>query len=173
MPHTLQKLKICIWSGDSEDGSFAAGLVDCLEGQFAVTWLPEGLTSSELRRLRPVLWLSVLCAGATISGSGASLSQALSAHMQHILDERLAPDAELSPEVLRALPIYIFYHYELTLNRLPQFFHYVRRSMEMACHLADSKLRHLSSTELPEACLDDSVVEVCREYLVAYWVSMM
>ena len=143
--------------------SEAATLVDAyrayLEGSFPGTWLPEDLSLVDIRRSKPILWLSVLCAGAASLGSKDILSQVLSAEMDAILSDRLSPTAEPSLEVLQAVHNYVCHHHEPTQNKLQQFLDYSKMAGEMSLRLA----RITGATN----------VEVCREVLVCYWSSMM
>ncbi len=134
-----------------------------IEGRFVGTWLPKGLSSSELRRPMPILWLSILCSSA--ASRGLDLSEVLSAEMDNILKERLAPTAEPSLEVLQATHNYVFHHYKPTFNRRQQFLYYLRLGINMIIYLADSEFRRYEVSR-------EINTHICRELLVWYWCSM-
>jgi hypothetical protein len=134
------------------------------------------MSNAELRRDKPILWLSVICAASTGSETDADLAPALHQEMDRVLEERMTEDAPPSMELIQALHNWMCYHYEPSYPKQRLFLRYCRLSVDMVVSLAHSSKipPELSPEPIPDEVLkDEDTLDVCRKLLMWYWGSFV
>ena len=145
-----------------------------MEFEFLGISLPKHLSAAELRKTRPLLWLSALCAASSGSLTNFKLAGSLHVEMNRIIEERLTPEAQPSLEILQALQNFVFHHHEPTYPNQRHFLQHSYVAVRMVVSLGQSSKVHMLETlELPEDLIDEYAMELSRDLLIWYWSSFV
>lgn len=144
-----------------------------IHGKFLGLGIPDGYTNHSLRRKKPAIWLSVLCAASTGSAEFLSVACVLSGEMETLLDEHIREDLDPDLDMLQALVIFYIFHNDLSEPLRERVFnrnrivvtHVVRLGLESRMHTLPEGVP-INEAEVTERALDLS-----RQILIWHWTS--
>lgn len=144
-----------------------------IHGKFLGLGIPDGYTNQSLRRGKPAVWLSVLCAASTGSAEFLSLYPALSAEMEKLLDDQVQEHLEPDIDVLHALSIFYIFHNDLSQAMREKMFQCHNSVVSIVVRLGQASNRHNMPEGVP--ITEDDVtgrdLELSRQILLWNWMS--
>lgn len=148
-----------------------------LDGKFLAMRLPDGFASSRMRREKPALWLSILCAASTGSTDFVSLAPKLFGEMKQVLDQRITSGAPPDIDALQALINYTIFHFDPVHPLGRHMLGVWSTAIHMVVQMAESSgLRALpppaQDGSLEGTSLADDDVQLARELLRWHWASL-
>lgn len=144
-----------------------------IHGKFLGLGIPDGYSNQSLRRNKPAIWLSVLCAASTGSAEFLSLYNVLSGEMERLLDEQVQPDLEPDPDVLRALFLFYVFHNHLSQTLRDKLFECNKIVVTLVVRLGQASRIHNLPGGMPinEGEVTERDLELSRQILVWHWTS--
>lgn len=144
-----------------------------IHNKFLGIGIPDGYSNQSLRRDKPAVWLSVLCAASTGSAEFLSLYPDLSGDMEKILDEQVQEDLEPDLDVLQALTIFYIFHNDLTQSLRERLFECNKIVVTLVVRLGQaSRIHNLpEGVPIPEGDVTESDLDLSRQLLIWHWTS--
>jgi hypothetical protein len=140
------------------------------DGPLSVLRVRNNLSSYELRRRQPLLWLSMLCVASSRGDVGFDLVEILHCEMSSILKEQLTNITEPSLELLQATRQYLLYHYEPTLSTQPSYLDYFDLANRMIVPLVEKVgFPNGKGLDVSKVFTNGAMLEISRELLICYW----
>lgn len=134
---------------------------------FSVVVLPSNTTALQLRRTKPVLFLSVIAAAAI--AVDAKLAAILNREMVKLYAERFFVEGEKSLELVQALLLMIVFYYPPDSPLKLQFYQYTHIAATMALEIGlASKRRAPKKSNQRNAKYDEQMAEQARAVLGCY-----
>ncbi|KAG8157502.1 hypothetical protein KVR01_012544 [Diaporthe batatas] len=145
-----------------------------IHGRFLGFGIPDGYpTNQSLRRGKPAVWLSVLCAASVGSAEFLSLYPVLSGEMEKLLDDRVGEHLEPDIDAMQALSIFFIFHNDLSQALREKMFqsHNVMISIIVRLGKASSKHNIPDGIPIDEADVTERDLELSRLTLLWHWLS--
>lgn len=144
-----------------------------IHGKFLGLGIPDGYSNQSLRRNKPAVWLSVLCAASTGSPEFLSLNTDLSARMESLLDEQVQEELEPDLDILQALTIFYIFHNDLSQSQRERLFECNRIVVTIVVRLGQaSRIHNLpEGVPIPEGDVTERDLDLSRQLLVWHWTS--
>ncbi|KAI7773365.1 hypothetical protein LA080_011101 [Diaporthe eres] len=144
-----------------------------IHGKFLGIGVPDGYSNQSLRREKPAVWLSLLCAASVGSAEFLSLSTDLSSDMEKILDEQVQQDQEPDLDVLQALTIFYIFHNDLTQSMREKLYGSNKVVVAIVIKLGQASRIHNLPEGVPitEADVTEKALDLSRQLLVWHWAS--
>lgn len=144
-----------------------------IHGKFLGIGIPDGYSNQSLRRHKPAIWLSVLCAASTGSAEFLSLASVLSGEMERLLDEEVREDMEPDLDILRALVIFYIFHNELSEPHRDRIFERNKIVITILVRLGlESRIHNMpEGVPITEAEVTERALDLSRQLLIWHWTS--
>lgn len=144
-----------------------------IHGKFLGLGIPDGYSNQSLRRTKPAVWLSVLCAASVGSAEFLSLYPVLSGEMEKLLDEQVQDHLEPDIDVLQALSIFYIFHNDLSQAMREKMFQCHNSVVSIVIRLGQASKRHNLPEGVPitEDDVTDRDLELSRQILLWNWLS--
>lgn len=144
-----------------------------IHGKFLGIGIPDGYSNQSLRRNKPAVWLSVLCAASTGSAEFLSVANVLSSDMQKILDEQVQEDLEPDLDILQALTIFYIFHNDLTQSLRERLFECNKIVVTLVVKLGQASRIHNLPEGVPihEADVTERALDLSRQLCIWHWTS--
>ncbi|KAI3401486.1 hypothetical protein diail_10920 [Diaporthe ilicicola] len=144
-----------------------------IHGKLLGIGVPDGYTNQSLRREKPVLWLSMLCAASTGSSEFLPLTPTLSGEMESLLDAHVQEELDPDLEILQALVIFYLHYHDLAQPSHDRLYRCHKVSLAIVTRLGQASTIHSATEELPIA--EEDVTErdrdLSRQLLTWHWTS--
>ena len=144
-----------------------------IHGKFLGIGIPDGYSNQSLRRNKPAVWLSVLCAASTGSAEFLSLYAVLSGEMEKLLDEQVQEGLEPELDILQALTIFYIFHNDLAQSAREKMFQSSKIVVTIVIRLGQASKMHNLPEGVPiaEADVTERDLDLSRQILVWHWTS--
>ncbi|KAG6363878.1 hypothetical protein INS49_008981 [Diaporthe citri] len=144
-----------------------------IHGKFLGIGIPDGYSNQSLRRNKPAVWLSVLCAASTGSAEFLSVASVLSSDLEKILDEQVQEDLEPDLDILQALAIFYIFHNDPTQSMRERFFECNKMVVAIVIKLGQaSKIHNLpEGVPITEADVTERALDLSRQLCIWHWTS--
>ncbi|KAL1848949.1 hypothetical protein Daus18300_013407 [Diaporthe australafricana] len=146
-----------------------------IHGKFLGIGVPDGYTNQSLRRKKPAIWLSMLCAASTGSHEFLSLPPILSREMENLLDSQVQEDLEPDLDILQGLLIFYLYYHDLAQSSRDRLFRCHNLAVAIITKLGQASPIHNNLEGMPVA--EDEVTEadldLSRQLLMWHWTSFL
>lgn len=144
-----------------------------VHGKFLGLGLPDGYSNQSLRRNKPAVWLSVLCAASTGSAEFLSVANVLTGEMEKILNENVQEDMDPDLEILQALVIFYIFHNDLSEPQRERVFERNKIVVSIVVRLGlASRIHNLpEGVPITEADVTERALDLSRQVLIWHWTS--
>ncbi|KAK2597515.1 hypothetical protein N8I77_012297 [Diaporthe amygdali] len=144
-----------------------------IHGKFLGIGVPDGHTNQSLRRNKPAVWLSMLCAASVGSSEFLSLAPVLAAEMENLLDAQVEVDMEPDLDILQSLTIFYLFHHDLTQSVREKIFRCLRTSVAVVVRLGqESKIHNIpEGMPIAENDVTQRDLDLSRQLLQWHWSS--